>query len=540
VLVELQVSNLGVISHLSVRPGGAMTAVTGETGAGKTLIVGAIALLTGGRADASMVRAGATEAVVDGRFIIDGDEVVLSRVIPATGRSRAYRNGRPVPAAELAEIGSHLVEIHGQHVHQQLLSSSAQRRALDSFAGINTAPMDDAAAAVRRLRADIESLGGDERTRARNLDLLGFQLNELDEAGLDDPEEDDHLQLVESRLGQVEELRLACGGALADLTGDGAARDRVASAQAALANVPHDPGLVAVTQRLAALVIEIDELIADLRAQTADLVDDPSRLADVQQRRRVLTGLRRKYGATLAEVITEREHLRVQVEELAGLDGRIERLTEELAAAERQWTTQATKVGVARRAAAPALGVAVGDHLAALGMPAARIEISVTAGSTGPDAGDDVVFMLAANPGSPPQPLARVASGGELSRTMLALRLVLSGGPPVAVFDEVDAGIGGAAAASVAGALARVATRQQVLVVTHLAQVAARASTHVVVSKQLGPDTTHTDVTVLDDPDSRVAEIARMLSGTPDSAAARRHAAELLSVEGADPSVAAS
>jgi DNA repair protein RecN (Recombination protein N) len=538
VLVELQVSNLGVISHLSVQPGPAMTAVTGETGAGKTLIVGAIALLVGGRADASMVRAGAAEAVVDGRFVIDGEEVVLSRVIPASGRSRAYRNGRPVSAAELAELGTQLVEIHGQHVHQQLLSPTAQRRALDAFAGIDTGPLDAAAATVRRLRADIESLGGDERARARNLDLLTFQLNELDEAALDDPDEDDRLQALESRLGQVEQLRLASEGALADLSTDGAARDRVASAQVALGAVPHDPGLAAIAQRLAGLLIEIDELIADLRSEADGLVDDPSQLAGIQQRRRVLTGLRRKYGATLADVIAERDRLRVQVDELAGMDDRIEQLTAELAAAEQDWETQAHTVGAARRAAAPELARAVGDHLGSLGMPAARIEVSVAAGPRGPDAGDDVEFMLAANPGSPPQPLAKVASGGELSRTMLALRLVLSGGPPVAVFDEVDAGVGGAAASSVAGSLAAVAQHRQVLVVTHLAQVAARASTHVVVSKQVGTDETHTEAIVVNDPDQRVAEIARMLSGTPDSDAARQHAAELLGPLAVDPSVA--
>ncbi len=527
-LIELQVTNLGVISQLSIRPGAAMTAVTGETGAGKTLIVGAIALLAGGRADASMVRAGATEAVVDGRFLIDGEEVVLTRVIPASGRSRAYRNGRPVTAAELAEIGGGVVEIHGQHVHQQLLSASAQRRALDAFAGIDTSAMDDAAATVRRLRGEIESAGGDERTRARNLDLLMFQLTELDEAGLDDPAEDQKLQVVETRLADADALRSAAIGALADLAGDGAARDRVASAQATLAGASQDEGLAGVAQRLTALVIEIDEIVADLRHQCDGLVDDPDRLSGVQQRRRTLTGLRRKYGATLGEVIAEREHLRVQVDELAGANERIERLTAELAEAENTLGVEAGRVGAARRAAAPGLATAVGAHLASLGMPAAQLSVEVSAPASGPDAGDVVVFMLAANPGSPPQPLARVASGGELSRTMLALRLVLSGGPPIAVFDEVDAGIGGSAASSVAGALASVADDQQVLVVTHLAQVAAQATTHVVVAKQLHGGHTHTVAEVLDTTEARVAEVARMLSGQPDSTAARQHAAELL------------
>lgn len=539
-LIELQVTDLGVIRHLTVRPGAGMTAVTGETGAGKTLIVGAIALLTGGRADASMVREGAGEAVVDGRFLIDGEEVVLSRVIPSSGRSRAYRNGRPVTASELAEIGGRLVEIHGQHVAQQLLGASAQRRALDAFAGIDTTAMREAAAAVRKLRADIEAIGGDDRTRARTLDLVTFQLTELDDAELDDPNEDDTLRALENRLADADALRAASRGALADLAGDGAARDRVASAHAALTVIGDDQGLRTVAGRLAALVIELDELIADLRSEADALVDDPARLSSVQQRRKVLTGLRRKYGATLSEVIAEREHLRAQIDDLSSADERVERLTAELVEAEQVWAAEASRVGKARRAAAPGLAVAVGDHLSALGMPAARLDIAVSSGGAGPDAGlddgNDVVFMLAANPGSSAQPLARVASGGELSRTMLALRLVLSGGPPVAVFDEVDAGIGGSAALSVAGALARVADDRQVLVVTHLAQVAARASTHVVVSKHLEEGDTRTEVAVVDDAGDRIAEIARMLSGSADSVAARRHAAELLGMTAIDAS----
>lgn len=539
-LIELQVTDLGVIRHLTVRPGAGMTAVTGETGAGKTLIVGAIALLTGGRADASVVREGAGEAVVDGRFLIDGEEVVLSRVIPSSGRSRAYRNGRPVTASELAEFGGRLVEIHGQHVAQQLLGASAQRRALDVFAGIDTTAMREAAAAVRNLRADIEAIGGDDRTRARTLDLLNFQLTELDDAELDDPNEDDTLRALENRLADADALRAASRGALADLAGDGAARDRVASAHAALTAIGDDQGLRTVAGRLAALVIELDELIADLRSEAEALVDDPARLSSVQQRRKVLTGLRRKYGATLSEVIAEREHLRVQIDDLSSADERVERLTAELVEAERVWAAEASRVGKARRDAAPGLAAAVGDHLSALGMPAARLDIAVSSGSVGPDAGpddgNDVVFMLAANPGSSAQPLARVASGGELSRTMLALRLVLSGGPPVAVFDEVDAGIGGSAALSVAGALARVADDRQVLVVTHLAQVAARASTHVVVSKHLEEGDTRTEVAVVDDAGDRIAEIARMLSGSADSVAARRHAAELLGLTAIDAS----
>jgi len=527
VLVELHVANLGVIESLTLRPGDRMTAVTGETGAGKTLIVGAIALLAGGRAEAGMVRPGAAEAVVDGRFLLDGEELVLSRVVPATGRSRAYRNGRPVTVAELAEIGARLIEIHGQHAHQQLLSPGAQRRALDDFAGIDTDPLDTAARTVRELRSELDELGGDERSRAREVDLVAFQLRELDEAHLDDPGEEDALRELERRLGDVGSLREVAAGAIAGLATDGGGRDRLASAAERLSDTS-DSVLSGIGARLGGLVTEVDEVIAELRAAAESLDDDPARLAEVQQRRRVLTGLRRKYGATLAEVIAERELLRQRLAELEGLDGRRAALLDHLAAAEEQWAAAASEVGTARRAAAPQLSAAVGDRLAGLGMPHARVEVVAAAASDGrPDAGDEVTFLLAANPGVPAQPLSRAASGGELSRTMLALRLVLSGGPPVAVFDEVDAGVGGEAAGAVAAALDDVAIGRQVLVVTHLAQVAARAGAHVALTKETDGSTTTTMLVELDS-DGRVGEVARMLSGSPDSDTARRHAAELL------------
>jgi DNA repair protein RecN (Recombination protein N) len=526
-LIELHVANLGVIESLTLRPGERMTAVTGETGAGKTLIVGAIALLAGGRAEAGMVRPGAAEAVVDGRFLLDGEEVVLSRVIPASGRSRAYRNGRPVTVGELAEIGARLIEIHGQHAHQQLLGPGAQRQALDEYAGIDTDSLDAAARRVRQLRADLEALGGDERSRAREVDLVGFQLRELDDAQLDDPGEEDALRELERRLADVGSLREVAAGAIAGLAADGGGRDRLATAAERLSDTS-DGVLAAIGGRLSGLVAEVDEAIADLRAAADGLDDDPARLAEVQQRRKLLTGLRRKYGATLAAVIAEREVLRERLVELEGLDGRRDALLAELADAEAHWAAVAAQVGAARRAAAPQLASEVAERLTGLGMPHARLEVVAAAATDGrPDAGDDVTFLLSANPGVPAQPLARAASGGELSRTMLALRLVLSGGPPVAVFDEVDAGVGGEAAGSVAEALADVATGRQVLVVTHLAQVAARAGAHVSLTKETDGAVTTTVLVELER-DGRVGEVARMLSGSPDSDTARRHAAELL------------
>lgn len=547
-LVELRVANLGLIDEATIIPGSGMTAVTGETGAGKTLVVTAISLLTGGRADTSLVAPGASEAVVDGRFVVDGEELVLSRVVPAQGRSRAYRNGRPISAAELAELAADLVEIHGQHAHQQLTSPAAQRRALDQFGGIDTRALRAAAAAVGDLLARRDALGGDERERARRADVMAFQLRELEEASLDDPDEDERLQAVEGELGNADALRGAVRAALGDLAAERGARDRLASAAAGLRNDSDGGVFDGLVDRLGATVAEVDDLVGELRALDERLVDDPERLAAVQQRRRQLTGIRRKYGPTLAAAIAERESLRGQLEELHDHEGLLERIEAELTVAMATWEAEASVVAEARRAAAPRLAAAVEAHLGALGMAGARFLVTVdadgrlddpapqTAPATGgvvpPDAGDRVTFLLGANRGVPPAPVARAASGGELARTMLALRLVLSGGPPTAVFDEVDAGIGGDAANRVGDALAEVACRRQVLVVTHLAQVAARASTHIVVAKHATDDRTTTTVGVLQDAGDRRTEMARLLSGDPDSSVARQHAAELLDRHG--------
>jgi len=568
-LIELSVQNLGVVERLVLRPGAHMTVVSGETGAGKTLVVGAIALLCGGRAEGSMVRPGAAEAVVDGRFEVDGTEVVLSRVIPASGRSRAYRNGRPVTVGELAELGAALVEIHGQHDHQRLLTAPAQRAALDAFAGSDVQRLREVEARVRELSAQLGELGGDERQRARQADLVAFQLDELTRADLNDAGEDDALRTLEATLGAAGELRAAGNAAVEELGGEGGSRDRLGAARAQL--VDHEIFADAAV-RLDALIIEVDELLGDLRARTEELVDDPERLAGVQQRRRHLTELRRKYGATLAEVIAERDRLAGEAASLAGADERLGVLSAELAEACRDCEALARRVGGQRRSAAPELAAAVAAHLPELGLAKAQVEVAVAepdegasegakdstddepdglgAGSEQPVdglapgfwrrvtalAGERVTFQLAANPGVPTGPLAKVASGGELSRVMLALRLVLSGGPPVAVFDEVDAGVGGEMAIGVARSLAAVAADRQVLVVTHLAQVAAMAGTHVALAKEQRNGMSVTELTVLDDPAHRRVELARMLSGSPDSPAALGHAEELLASLGGGPS----
>jgi DNA repair protein RecN (Recombination protein N) len=522
-LHELAVRDLGVIGELTLVLGPGMTAVTGETGAGKTLVVEAIELLMGGRADPAMVRHGAAEAVVEGRFVVDGEEIVLRRVVPRDGRSRAYLDGHLATASSLSGRGADLVDLHGQHDHQSLLGAAVQRDALDRFGGVDLAVLETARLAVRAIDERLAELGGDERGRAREIDLLRFQVDELVAAGLDEPDEDDVLEAEEDLLSDAQAHQDAAAIASRALDVDDGATASVAEAVGALDGRRPFEALVA---RLRDVAAELADVGSDVRAAGEAIVPDPERQAEVRERRRLLHDLRRKYGESLAEVMAFRDQAALRLGELedhdrlaSELDEQRRRALSKVAAAER-------RVGEARRAAAPALAEATEVHLRELAMPKARIEVAV-----GDDPGDDVRFLLAANAGAPPQPLAKVASGGELARSMLALRLVLTSAPPTLVFDEVDAGIGGTAATAVGRSLARLGQDHQVLVVTHLPQVAAFADAQVEVRKEERAGATTTSAHLLD-PAERVVEIARMLSGSPDSDTARRHAEELLTEAG--------
>jgi DNA repair protein RecN (Recombination protein N) len=531
-LVELAVTDLGIIESARLVVGPGMTALTGETGAGKTLIVGAIDLLLGGRADPAMVRDGCREAVVEGRFLVEGEEVVLTRVIPRDGRSRAYVDGRMATNTVLGEATSRLVDLHGQHAHQSLLAAAVQRHALDAFGGVDLTRLRAARAARREIADALAALGGDAGARARELDLLRFQLDELEAAGLGDPAEDRALDAEEDLLADAAAHREAAEVAAGALAADGGAIDALGSAIAALAGrAPFGDH----EGRLRALQAEALELVAEVRATGEGIEDDPERLAAIRVRRQLLADLRRKYGTAarpdgsgagageLADVVAFAEAARRRLDELETHDQRAEALDARAREAAAEAEAAAAEVGAARRAAAPRLGEAVEAHLGELAMASARFEVRV-----GPDdPGDDVTFLLAANPGSAGGPLTKVASGGELARTMLAIRLVLSAAPAVLVFDEVDAGIGGTAAVAVGRALARLGADHQVLVVTHLPQVAAFADRQVQVRKEVADGRTVAHVAVLDDAD-RVVELARMLSGTPESERVQEAAEELL------------
>ncbi len=538
-LLELRVKELGVIADLALLLGPGMIALTGETGTGKTLVVEAIELLLGGRADPVLVRPGAEEAVVEGRFSRapgdDGDDdLVLARTVPVAGRSRAYINGRMSPLSALDQAAGALIDLHGQHSHQSLLSSAAQRAGLDAFAKVDLAPMAHARRRIRESVDALSALGGDAASRAREQDMLAFQVNEIDAANLTDPEEDTHLAAEEERLADARSHRDAAQGAEAALSGDGGVNDALGAAVASLAG---HPPLSTVHQRLQTAAIELGDVASDLRALVDDLEDDPDRLAWIRDRRQLLRQLRRKYGEALADVMAYAESARRRLRELDSYEQEAARLEHEGDAAAGDLAVAEAAVGQQRRAAAPRLATAIEEQLRTLAMPRARIEVAV-----GDDrAGDEVTWLLGANPGEPALPLAKVASGGELARTMLAARLVL--GPPGAsgaadpttapvttlVFDEIDAGIGGEAALAVGSALAALARHHQVLVVTHLPQVAAFADQQIAVAKEERHGRTVATARRLDQSE-RIVELSRMLSGQPDSATARHHAEELLTL----------
>jgi DNA repair protein RecN (Recombination protein N) len=547
-LTELHIENLGVIERASLVLGGGVTALTGETGAGKTMLVEAIELLVGGRSDATVVRTGAAEARIDGRLVLnrpDGiEEIVLTRIVPADGRSRAYVNGRPTTVANLAELTDGIIDLHGQHAHQGLLSTATQRAALDQFGAVDLSPLRAARARLTEVEAELATLGGDERARAREIDLLRFQVGELDAAGVTDPDEDAHLDRDEAILADAVAHHEAGLAALGLLRDDDGVDDRLRLALHALG---HREPYIRVQERLTGLLAELDDIGVDLRDRAEAIEEDPDRLDEIRQRRQLLRDLQRKYGDGLSEVIGFHSEAEDRLRDLERYDLRAGELDQARKSALEAERLAANQIGLRRRAVAPELAKAVERRLRDLAMPNAAIAVEV--GRNNDDqpgdldiAGDAVRFMLSANPGSALLPLNRVASGGELARTMLALRLVLSGvvpsgaaraggdgaggGAPTLVFDEVDAGIGGTAATAVGQALADLGADHQVLVVTHLPQVAASASRQLVVSKSVSGGATFTSVDAVVG-NARVAEVARMMSGS-ESPAALDHARDLL------------
>jgi DNA repair protein RecN (Recombination protein N) len=531
-LVELSIENLGIIESSRLTFDSGFTAFTGETGAGKTMLVEAIGLVVGQRADVSVIRDGAEEARVEARFVTsgpDGDvETILCRVLHREGRSRAYINDRMATVATLAEVGQSLVDIHGQHAHQRLMSASVQRDSLDAFGKVDTSALREAREAVTQIDANLAALGGDEKSRVREIDLLSFQCEEIENAGLSRPDEDQTLSREEDELGDVVRHQEALQKVSALLSDDGNAVDLLGQISRSLSPIS---SMREVRERVENLLAELNDISHTVRGAAENSEENPERLEEIRLRRQALRDLVRKYGDTIADVMAFGAEARIRLNELLSYSERVQDLETSRVAALKVLHSRQLEVGRQRRKTAPGLAAAVEKRLRLLALPHATIQVSVGDEATDPS-GEAVSFMLAANPGSAPMPITKVASGGELARVMLALRLVLTTDPATMVFDEVDAGIGGAAAVAVAQALRELGNDHQVFAVTHLAQVAASAHSHIVVSKSVKSGKTYGRATKVLQED-RVGEIARMLSGGIADESALTHAQEILNTLGA-------
>lgn len=541
-LLELVVANLGVISDTAVLLDQGMTALTGETGAGKTLIVEAIELLLGEKADPVLVRTGADEARVDGRFIVDNHETVLTRIVPRVGRSRAYVNGRPVSVSALGELAASVIDLHGQHGHQRLLTGPSQRDALDAFANVDCAPLQRERALRKKRLADRELLGGDERARAREIDLLTYQVDELDNAAITDPHEDDRLKAEEDLLASSQVHRDALVMSIEALSADDGVLTMLGAVRQQLFG---KASFDAEASRVKSAASELDDVASELRSHLARMEENPQRLSEIRERRHLLRQLRRKYGETLAAVMSFHGESVQRLSDLRAYDLRAASLDSELTDLSIRERHERDCVASARSSACAVFEDTVQGHLRRLALANARFAVGVNVDRDDPDplskaahAANDshVSFLFSANPGMELAPLSKVASGGELARVMLALQLALletsHRNPSVLVFDEVDAGIGGETALSVGDALAQLGSDHQVIVVTHLAQVAASADFQIHVRKHVvhdnsGHGKTETVVSRLSDAD-RISEVARMLAGDPASPSALRHAKDLL------------
>ncbi len=553
---EMRLQGLGVIDEALLSLGPGFTAITGETGAGKTMVITGLGLLLGQRADTGAVRSGAPQASVAGVWLVpeegtvaeivteaggalepvgDGTaELYASRTISAEGRSRASVGGRAAPAAVLSALAAELIVVHGQSEQLRLRSSAAQREALDRFGG---APVDAAkesyAAAFARWRAidaELAEIVENRDRRGEEADRLRAELTLIEQTA-PEPGEDVVLAERAERLSHIEELRAAASHAHAALSndeGEGDATSLLTDAQRALERTT-DPALLRLGAELADIGYRVTDLAAQLSGFLADLDDaGPHELAAVEERRSALFTLIRAHGS-LDDALALWESGSARLAELDDDGERVGRLEADRAQARADLDAAAAALTAGRTAAAARLGSAVTEELHALAMPDARLEVRVHEGAESAHGRDEIALLLAPHPGAEPRPVAKGASGGELSRVMLAIEVVIAGADPVPtfVFDEVDAGIGGAAAIEVGRRLARLAEKAQVIAVTHLAQVAAFANNHLSVVKAHDGAVTSSSVRRLEGPE-REAEMARLLSGLPDSDAALSHTRELL------------
>lgn len=534
-LEEIRVRDLALIQDVRFELGSGMTVLTGETGAGKTALVGAIKLLIGERADSTLVRAGSDQAVVEGRFRIDDAEHVVRRTVSAEGRSRCTVDGDMVTVGELSGRFGPLFDLHGQHEHQALLDIASHVSYLDRYAGDPAhKALVSYGSAFDRYRAASRNLSTTEATMreaAEKAEYLQFVLEEIERIA-PEPGEDEALRERMPGLVHGEKLTAAASEGHAALARDGGAADAMAMAAAALAKVADlDPRLDALALRLTGLTAELNESVLELREYAESLAYDPSLIDAAQRRLADLEGLQKKYGSTIEDVLATAQDARKSLEMVAHGDEELSAAREAVEKARVDLEAAGGTVIRIRDDAAQGFVEALSQEVAGLAMQHARFEVDaqeLPLGEWGSDGPQHVEFLYAPGADQPARPLSRIASGGELSRVMLALKGVLGTADkvPVLVFDEVDAGIGGATALSIAERLADLSSTHQLLVVTHLAQVAAVASRHLIVEKDSTATGVSTDVIQVEGA-RRVGEIARMLSGS-ESDASKTHARELL------------
>lgn len=550
-LRHLRVTNFAILSDVSIELGEGFNVLTGETGAGKSLIVEAVNLLRGGRASANIPRAGADEAVVEAIFELteysrDGvvalladaglpptdDELLVRRVIHKGGRSRTYINGALTTATRLAQLGGLLVDLSGQHQHQGLVDAKTHRRILDSFAGNQELieQMHEAAQLLSERRSRLRSLESDMGDRSERVEYLRFQLDELSEAKLI-PGEVQELETERARLASVDKLQAGASECESLLYGgDGSAVDRLHQAARSLEGVTRlDESLASCAQLVNEARTLAEEAARTIERYAANLDADPARLAEVDDRLALIRKLCRKHGGSVEELLERVQGLEAELHDLDHRDENLAKQQAEVKAAEAAANKIATSLHKRRKKAASTLEGEVTPALVELGMGAAQLIVHLEAIDVGSEGSDRVEFLLAANPGEIAKPLSRVASGGELSRIMLALKMILRRADNVAtyVFDEVDTGIGGGTAEVVGQQIRQVANERQVLCVTHLPQIAAFGDLHFHVSKTHSEGRTETLVKRLTDK-QRAEEIARMVGGVKVSAQAKAHAKAML------------
>lgn len=549
-LHELQVEHLGIIEEASLQFAGGMTAITGETGAGKSLVVGSLLLALGARADSSVVRAGAEFGRVRATFRVNGaaeeilresgfesedGEVHVQREVGAEGRSACRINGKPAPVAVVRQLGSVLADLHGQHDHQSLRDPSRHSEVLDAFGGEECGR---AAAGVReawerfvQAREELESLLADDRQRAQTIDLLRFQVAELEAAAVK-PGESEALKVELSRLAHAQEISGRLQQALDCVAkGEPDALSLLRQAAKALRDAASlDPSLETVAEAIEDAFYAAEGAAEEIRQVSARVEQNPQRLEKVAERLDVISSLRRKYGETEEEMLEFLARSRERLSNLEQVEAAMDRARAAVEGARAALDTACGRLTAARKLASRSLEAAVGKLVQELAMPHGVFQVNIAPAEPGATGADRVEFLLSANKGEPLKPLAKVASGGEMSRLMLAIETALAGlgGVPTLVFDEVDSGLGGEAGAVVGRKLADLGQRHQVIVITHLPQIACLADTHYLVEKAQDGKRTVGRVRRLG-PEERVREIARMLAGEVGETSLA-HAREMLTV----------